>query len=340
MEFRRNVLQPSVGLPDLETALDVAERGLGPEHPDCAVAKLSLAIRHAQALRFPLAERLVREAMETLANDVGDNRERRGQALLAAARLRTMLGQAPEAVSAAAAAFEIFDGRDGRRPQQIQALQTLGIARFNAGDGDGADEALSRANDLAKTLAGTAAVDWVSLNHAWGGANMLRHDYESALDKFVTAKDWLEDKHGVAHIELAIAYTHVGDALLVLQRCSEAIAAYNRALRIRVELEVEPDDHMLRGVIGKAICDAQLGDADAAKDGLRRVAELYAKGLDPYQVFEHWASMTTAELQWREGDRAAAREVAEVAAAGYRERGPLFTIYVVVIEDWLRAHPL
>ena len=338
LRYAQNRLQPFAKIEDLQSALKLAERELGPEHPEVAALKGRLGLRLGLGLDFEGALRNFAEAKALLAADVGDNRERRGMTLLREAHIHTMIGQHDAATTSAEAALAIFKGRPDRQREQVAALKQLGAARFMAGDADAADAALGEAAQLAERFAGTEAVDWLGLLHTWGGAKMLKGDYEGMHATAVRAKDWLESKYGVATLEIALAYVQVGDSLLLLQRCDDAIAAYTRSLRIRIDLDIDPDDHMLRAVIGKAICQAIGGEVEAAADSRAQAKELVAKGFDPYQVYAQWMQMIDVELRWHRGDRAGARELARAAAEASRARGVRFRPYTAALDQWLAAH--
>ena len=338
LRFAENRLQPLAKIEDLRSALEISERELGPEHPQTAGVKAQLALRLGLGLQFAASLAMFEDAAQLLDADIGDNRERRAMVRLRQANIYTNMGQPGPAAEAAREALEVFKDRPDRIRQQIGAHSQLGAAHFLAGDAEAADTALGQASLLAQRFAGTGAVDWMGLLHTWGGAKMLKGDYEGMRLLAERAKDWLEDKHGVAGIEIVLAYVHIGDALLLLRRCDEAIAAYTRSQRIRLDLELEPDDHQLRSIIGKAICHAINGDAEAAEDSRAQVKELLADGSDPYKVYAQWMQMIDVELKWHRGDRAGARELAKAAAAASRARGVRFRPYTAAIEQWLEAH--
>jgi tetratricopeptide (TPR) repeat protein len=289
--------QARPALADAERALSLGITAWGPAHPDLARTRRLLGLLYIEQLGdVPRGERELTGALELYRAQLGADSTEVANCELALSQAGQYRGDYAAALDHAERAERIYAARGGAaHPRRGEALMAVGVSRFMRKDFAGSLTAYEAAYPILRAALGEAHTTVGFLLSNIGETQLALDRPEPAHGNFERALDALQRSLGAEHADLALPLKGLGLAHLSRGRPADALAPLERALALRT--------------------------ASAAASDPQELAET------------RWALARTLRSLGR--DPARARELAEAAAAGYRELGPESAGRAQEIAAWL-----
>ncbi|MCR9161464.1 MAG: protein kinase domain-containing protein [Nannocystaceae bacterium] len=317
-----------------QTALSVAEEGLGKKHALYGSIAMSLGQSHLGAAEHEEALKWFEASLSALEHSVGRDHSTCALALTQIGNAQMVLKRYDEAAKSLAEALRRLDASGQQDPNTRLALhKNIAQLAFFRGDFEEARTHYVSAGALIREHMGSTNADAALMDRAAAAMHQARGDDEEALAGYRDAKAALVQALGPKHQQVAMAAAFVADALQRLGRCAEASGEYAETFQIYGDLSLPPDATLAQAVAGQGVCELTLGKAEAGETSLGRAAEMLEQlGLDGEIAAA--VKFAAAKGHLASGDRPGADERSATAEAIYARLGPGWARPLADVRRW------
>lgn len=322
------------GRADQRRALQIAEEGLGKQHPLYGAYALSLGASLAQAGNHEEAIEWDMAALEAWEAALGPNHTSCALALTYAGIAQLALERLDDAGASFEEGLRRLDASEQDDPvNRISLLDNAAQVSFRRGQFAEAEARYTAAREVARSLGGPKDPRVPRYEQAAASMHQARGDDEGALKGYRAAKTLLVDLYGPKHQQVAGGAVFVADALRRLERWEDAAREYREVFRIYNDLDLQPDPTLVQALAGQGVCELKLGDREASTQTLARAAELL-QTQDIDAELEAWVQLALAEGRLAAGERDEADTLSAQAVATYEGLGPGWSGPLAMAKRW------
>ncbi len=325
---------------ELEEAARIWEAALSPDYPEVSKTRTNLGVVLKAQGRVEEAEALFSEVIETWERTLGPDHPMLFSPLQSRSNARRALGRLPEAeadirrgIALARAAY----GDDNIKT--AMAISTLGLLLKARGDNDGAEQQMRRALAIGDAQLGEDHPRTLRMRSNLANVlkNLARLEEAEVELRSVLALE--RAVLGPEHPDVATTIHNLANVLMLAERPSESSPLFQQAAQLR-KTHLGPDHP--RVAISLAGWGQGLLDQDRPAEAIEPLVDAWGildRGTaSPLQRAR--VGFAYAQALWNsDGDRARARELAQIAKEGFStSHGPEHES-TRDAEAWLETHP-